>query len=110
MLRRNLGLTKLYNLVNDHAVHGDQDVDRLRTVHVEIDEATTAAYGWDDIPLDHGFHSFRQVHRWTICSAARVEALDRLLFENHGRSEGDRGSLPSTPQSSSAAADGTLFS
>ncbi len=87
MLRRDLGLTKLYNLVNDPEIHGDEDVDRLREIHVEVDVATTAAYGWDDIPLSHGFHSFRQVQRWTVSPSARVESLDRLLFENHRRAE-----------------------
>jgi hypothetical protein len=78
MLRRDLGLTKLYNLVNDPAVHGDTDVDRLRELHVEIDEATTAAYGWADVLLGHGFHTFRQVQRWTIGPAARIAFCWRI--------------------------------
>ena len=44
-----------------------------------------AAYGWADVPLDHGFHTYRQMHRWTVSPAARVEILDRLLEENHRR-------------------------
>ena len=43
------------------------------------------AYGWSDIPLDHGFHTYRQMERWTVSPAARVEILDRLLEENHRR-------------------------
>ena len=38
----------------------------LREIHVEIDEAVMAAYGWDDVHLDHGFHSFRKMQRWTV--------------------------------------------
>ena len=41
------------------------------------------AYGWADVPLDHGFHTYRQMERWTVSPAARVEILDRLLEENH---------------------------
>ena len=44
-----------------------------------------AAYGWSDVPLDHGFHTYRQMTRWTISPSARVEILDRLLEENHRR-------------------------
>ena len=87
MLRRQLGLTKLYNLANDPDTpdSADPDVARLREIHVELDEAVMAAYGWDDVPLEHGFHTYRQMQRWTVSPAARVEILDRLLAENHRR-------------------------
>jgi hypothetical protein len=87
MLRRNLGLTKLYNLVNDPdiASTADPDVARMRDIHVALDEAVMAAYGWSDVLLNHGFHTYRQMERWTVCPEARVEILDRLLEENHRR-------------------------
>ncbi|MBK9476354.1 MAG: SAM-dependent DNA methyltransferase [Tetrasphaera sp.] len=93
MVRRQLGLTKLYNLVNDPDLpdSADADVARMRQIHVDLDLAVMAAYGWDDVPLDHGFHTYRQMTRWTVSPAARVEILDRLLEENHRRAalEGD---------------------
>jgi hypothetical protein len=87
MLRRELGLTKLYNLVNDPdtADSTDADVARMREIHVELDQAVMDAYGWSDVPLDHGFHTYRQMTRWTVSPAARVEIVDRLLEENHRR-------------------------
>ncbi|WP_036372942.1 DNA methyltransferase [Mycolicibacterium austroafricanum] len=87
MLRRNLGLTKLYNLVNDPQITdaSDPDAGRMRAIHVELDEVVMDAYGWSDISLDHGFHTYRQMQRWTVSPAARVEILDRLLEENHRR-------------------------
>ncbi|MEU1528138.1 Eco57I restriction-modification methylase domain-containing protein [Streptomyces fagopyri] len=87
MLHRSLGLTKLYNRVNDPGItdSADRDVARLREIHVQLDRAVMAAYGWDDVPLDHGFHTYRQMQRWTVSPAARVEILDRLLEENHRR-------------------------
>ena len=87
MLRRELGLTRLYNRVNDPTLadSADPDVARLRVIHRELDEAVMAAYGWDDVPLDHGFHTYRKMTRWTISPAARVEVLDRLLALNHER-------------------------
>lgn len=56
MLRRNLGLTKLYNLVNDPDIADsvDADVARVREIHVELDQAVMDAYGWCDVPLEHG--------------------------------------------------------
>ena len=87
MLRRELGLTKLYNLVNDPGLETgtDPDVDRMRAIHVELDAAVAAAYGWEDLDLTHGFHTYRKMTRWTVPPATRVEILDRLLEENHRR-------------------------
>ncbi|MCL7458238.1 SAM-dependent DNA methyltransferase [Micromonospora sp. MSM11] len=84
MLRRGLGLTKLYNLVNDPRIADgdDPDVARLRQIHAELDDAVMAAYDWSEVPLEHGFHTYRQMTRWTVSPAARVKILDRLLAEN----------------------------
>ncbi|OBK34229.1 hypothetical protein A5658_11445 [Mycobacterium sp. 1245111.1] len=85
MLRRDLGLTALYNLVNDPGVTSDKDVTRIRDIHVEIDSAVLASYGWRDLRLDHGHHTYRLMERFTVAPRARVEILDRLLRENHRR-------------------------
>lgn len=87
MLRRQLGLTKLYNMINDPDIadESDGDVAKLRAIHVELDRALMDAYGWIDVDLGHGFHTYRQMQRWTVSPAARVEILDRLLEENHRR-------------------------
>jgi hypothetical protein len=84
MLRRDLGLTKLYNLVNDPDIADatDPDVARMRQIHTELDRTVMDAYGWGDVEMDHGFHTYRQMTRWTVSPAARVEILDRLLEEN----------------------------
>lgn len=90
MGRRRLGLTGLYNLVNDREFSGDPDVDKMRELQVQVDAATMAAYGWDGLELAHGFHVYRQTERWTVSPSARIEILDRLLELNHerGRAEG----------------------
>ena len=92
MLRRQLGLTRLYNLVNDPGLEPglDADVDRMRAIHEELDTAVAAAYGWDDLDLTHGFHEYRKMTRWTIPPATRVEVLDRLLEENHRRAAAEK--------------------
>ena len=86
MLRRDLGLTKLYNLINDPDVTHDPDVETMRDIHVRLDQTVMAAYGWSDVPLNHGFHTYRQMQRWTVSPQAREELLDRLLEENYRRS------------------------
>lgn len=98
MLRRDLGLTKLYNLVNDPDLPSasDTDVARMREIHTELDHAVMAAYGWEDVPLDHGFHTYRQMTRWTVSPEARVEILDRLLEENHRRAALQDGTAPAS--------------
>ncbi|QXQ11301.1 type IIL restriction-modification enzyme MmeI [Paeniglutamicibacter sp. Y32M11] len=86
MLERGLGVTKLYNLVNDPDVTDrDQDINELRQMQVRIDHAVMNAYGWSDIPLEHSFHEYRKIFRWTVDPSARVRILDRLLEENHRR-------------------------
>jgi hypothetical protein len=87
MIRRGIGLTKLYNLINEPQVTdaSDPDIARMREIHRGLDEAVVDAYGWSDIPLDHSFHTYRQMERWTVSPAARTEILNRLLEENHRR-------------------------
>lgn len=84
MATRDFGLTKLYNHVHDPTV-SDAAVARLRQLHLELDEAVLASYGWSDIKLDYGFHPFRHLTLWTFSPAARIEVLERLLEENHRR-------------------------
>jgi hypothetical protein len=91
MLCRGLGLTKLYNLINDPDVTHDPDVETMRDIHVRLDQTVMNAYGWSDVPLNHGFHTYRQMQRWTVSPAAREEILDRLLEENHRRAAADKG-------------------
>ncbi|WP_344861606.1 Eco57I restriction-modification methylase domain-containing protein [Amycolatopsis ultiminotia] len=89
MLSRQTGLTKTYNLVFDENCR-DQDIEELRALHREIDEATVRAYGWQDRVaavggLDHGFHQAGRETRYTIGPAAQREILDSLLELNHER-------------------------
>jgi len=95
-VRRELGLTKVYNLFHDPETEGDSvpvrnaappfdDIRQLRALHRQMDEAVAAAYGWSDLNLNHGFHTTPQGIRFTIDEAARREILDRLLQLNHDR-------------------------
>jgi hypothetical protein len=86
------GLTKTYNRFHDPDETAP-DIVRLRQLHVAMDEAVAAAYGWGDpsagsgqaLSLDHGWHETRQGLRYTISAPARREILARLLELNHQR-------------------------
>ena len=78
------GFTPLYNNVHDTSVN-PSIVTRLRQLHVEIDNAVAAAYGWTDLDLGHSFHETKQGVRYTISEPARREVLARLLKLNHER-------------------------
>ncbi|MDX3098049.1 hypothetical protein PV417_26485 [Streptomyces sp. ME19-03-3] len=84
MRDRQLGLTKLYNQLHDPKTV-DPEIEQLRQIHVEIDEAVNEAYGWTDLDLNHGFHQTRQGTRFTIAPEVQVEVADRLLELNHAR-------------------------
>jgi hypothetical protein len=67
------------------------------------------AYGWSDINLDHGFHQYRQMVRWTVSPPARIEILDRLLLENRRRAMAERANQVKTPADKIPTEEGTLF-
>jgi hypothetical protein len=84
MLSRLEGLTDTYNRFHDR---GEQsaDIARLRALHLEMDQAVAAAYGWSDLDLGHAFHATKQGERYTLSEPARRTVLDRLLALNHQR-------------------------
>jgi hypothetical protein len=84
MRERGMSLTQTYNRFHDPADTA-QDIAELRTLHCQVDLSVAAAYGWNDLDLDHGFHETKQGLRYTISESARREVLDRLLTLNHQR-------------------------
>lgn len=86
MLSRHEGLTKTYTRFHDRG-EASADIARLRALHVELDQAVAAAYGWRDLDLGHDFHPTKQGERYTLSETARRTVLDRLLALNHRRYE-----------------------
>lgn len=63
-------------------------IEKLRKLHVQMDEAVLEAYGWQDIQLRHNFYEVDYLPendriRYTIHPDARKEVLKRLLELNH---------------------------
>lgn len=79
-----VGFTDLYNRVNDENCD-ELEVDQIRKVHVELDRAVCAAYGWADLDMTYGFRQTAEKMRWAISETTRNEMLDRLLELNHKR-------------------------
>ncbi|WP_298818238.1 Eco57I restriction-modification methylase domain-containing protein [uncultured Chloroflexus sp.] len=82
MLARQLGLTKIYNLFHNPACQ-DADIARLRELHVALDNAILACYGWQDVDLGHDFHqNERGQTRFMPAAEARRELIFRLMELN----------------------------
>jgi hypothetical protein len=64
---------------------GSRKTRSFPNLHVEMDRAVAAVYGWSDLALGHGFHQTKQGLRFTISEPARREVLARLLKLNHER-------------------------
>ena len=87
----------------DTAAAGFEAVLKLRRLHIALDIAVRAAYGWQDLDLDHDFHEVETLPendrvRYTINSVARREVFKRLLAENHARAGPEAKNLTPRPQ------------
>jgi hypothetical protein len=81
---RHEGLTQIYTRVHNSGDVSD-DIVELRRIHVALDQAVSAAYGWHDLDLGHDFHETKFGARFTLAPVPRQEILDRLLEFNHER-------------------------
>ena len=85
------GMTDFYNDLHNRHLHTDQ-IDELRNLQIKINGGILAAYGYDDIDLQHGFHEVAYLPegkntRFTISERAREELLHRLAMLNKRRHE-----------------------
>ena len=86
------GLTDTYNSFHN-AELSNVKIDHLRELHVEMDEAVSAAYGWTDIDLEHDFYETDKGTRFTISEVAKTEILQRLLELNHEKYKEERAAI-----------------
>lgn len=97
MAGRREGLTNTYNRF--HSPHEvSYDIATLRALHVEMDHAVAAAYGWTDLDLGHGSHPTKRGIRYTISEVARRTVLDRLLALNHERYAAEQSAASAAPR------------
>jgi hypothetical protein len=89
MVEAEEGLTDFYNRFHSSNCL-DADIQAMREVHRQIDVEVMHAYGWQDIELNHGFHTVEYIKesdkvRFTICEPARFEVMRRLSALNRAR-------------------------
>ena len=68
------------------------EINKLRELHIELDNIVIDTYGWNDIVLNHDFYEVDYLPendrvRFTIHPEARKEILKRLLLLNHKQYE-----------------------
>jgi hypothetical protein len=88
MVERDQGLTTTYNQLKDPE-HVDAEIEELRRLHVELDRAVLAAYGWSDIeppPFTAPVTGDEQRAR----EAFDDEVIDRLFALNAERAAEER--------------------
>jgi hypothetical protein len=78
---REIGLTKIYNLVNSDTCH-DADIKRLQKVHEKIDREVVKTFGFDIEIGEYELADFQGLAQWGPPTNQRIEILQLLLTEN----------------------------
>ncbi|NIY83767.1 Eco57I restriction-modification methylase domain-containing protein [Vibrio hepatarius] len=90
-----IGMTQFYNDLHDSRVDSCE-IRALREKQTELNNVVLAAYEFDDLELDIGFHQVGYLPvgkntRFTISEKAREEILYRLSMLNKARHEAEQG-------------------
>jgi hypothetical protein len=91
--RMNVGYTSVYNRFHSPGSDEyDEDIQHLRQLQIEMDQAVALAYGWSDLELDHSFYEVPYLPendrmRFTISEPVHREVLQRLSDLNRQRYE-----------------------
>jgi hypothetical protein len=101
MVSTQRGLTETYNLLKDPGCR-DAEVERLRALHVELDRAVLAAYGWSDLAVPPYTTPETDAERAAL-EAFDDEVLDRLFALNQQRAALEAVSGPPAPPPDSPA-------
>ena len=78
---RNLGLTKIYNMVNSRLCE-DADIDSLRVLHEKVDREVVKTFGLKIEIGEYELAEFQGLLQWGPPSSQRIEILQLLLAEN----------------------------
>lgn len=99
MISANKGMTDFYNDLHNPSI-SSPDIESLRRLQIELNEAVLSSYGFDDLGLEHGFHEVAYLPegkntRFTISEEAREELLYRLAMLNKSKHEAQSRNLQS---------------
>lgn len=82
MRQTQLGLTKTYNRFHDPCCD-DGYIQKMRSLHAEMDRAVLTCYGWENIDLKHNFYpNSRKKIRYMPSREGQREIFTRLLALN----------------------------
>ena len=102
-LKRQIGLTRVYNLFHNNKLSNSEitdkqnppfdDIFELRRLHKQINEVVLEAYNWNDIDLNMDFYEGQDAgkylekgdFRYTPSPEAREQILERLSLLNNER-------------------------
>ncbi|WP_274024589.1 Eco57I restriction-modification methylase domain-containing protein [Vibrio parahaemolyticus] len=95
MLENQKGMTKFYNDLHDQTLYSFE-ISALREKQIALNAAVLAAYGFNDLEPEYGFHCVGYLPegkntRFTISEKAREEILYRLAMLNKTRHEAEQG-------------------
>jgi hypothetical protein len=88
MVSEGVGLTASYNRLKDRRFD-DAKIERLRQLHIDMDRAVLAAYGWSDMKVAP-YTEPASDRDSEVLTAFREELLDRVSALNAGRAEEER--------------------
>ena len=96
MVSHNKGMTKFYNDFHEPSIR-DTEIEKFRSFQIRLNDEVLAAYGFDDIDPQYGFHQVAYLPdgkntRFTVSETAREELLHRLAMLNKERHEQEDGS------------------
>ena len=80
--KEELGITKIYNLVNSNIRDVPEWITRLRELHEEIDIQLLKNFGFDLQVGSYETSEFKYVEQWGPPASQRIEILQLLLAEN----------------------------
>ncbi len=99
---RAIGVTGLFNLVNDEQI-SDAEIVGLRGIQQRIEECVAQGYGWSDgIGGGLGFHPSKQGIRFTLCAEHQSVVLERLFQLNQDMHTGES-NVPGTSEPAGAS-------
>lgn len=95
LLETDQGLTETYNLLKDPRCT-DAPIEHLRALHLDLDRAVLAAYGWSDLEPP-AFTTPATAEEEAALVAFSDEVIDRLFVLNAERAHAERLAGPATP-------------
>jgi hypothetical protein len=83
-LSRQEGLTNIYNHLHDRSDRSS-DIEKFRELHVELNQAVIAAYGWSDLTPSFDFYPLGKETRFRWSDTVNKAVMSRLLSLNADR-------------------------